>query len=88
MRPSVYARIALARERRDEKHRRRQRLTVRRRDGVRIDVQGRWLTGFCSNDYLGLAQHFSVVGALQDEAGRTGAGGVASRTAAGWRCRT
>ena len=83
MRPSLRDRIAEARARRDEKRRRRQRLTVRRRDGVRIDVQGRWLTGFCSNDYLGLAQHFAVVGALQDEAGRTGAGGVASQLVCG-----
>ena len=83
MRPSAYERIAEARDRRDEKRRRRQRLTVQRRDGVRIDVEGRWLTGFCSNDYLGLAQHFAVVGALQDEAARTGAGGVASQLVCG-----
>ena len=37
------------------------------------EVDGQWLTG-CSNDYLGLAQQFSVVNALQDAAAREGAG--------------
>jgi 8-amino-7-oxononanoate synthase len=30
---------------------------IGRRDGVRYELAGRWVTGFCSNDYLGLADH-------------------------------
>ncbi|MBE2212198.1 MAG: 8-amino-7-oxononanoate synthase [Xanthomonadaceae bacterium] len=83
MRPSLHARIAQARSERDDRRRRRQRLTVTRREGVRVMVNDRWLIGFCSNDYLGLSQHFSVVGALQDEAARSGAGGVSSHLVCG-----
>ncbi|MDN8834027.1 aminotransferase class I/II-fold pyridoxal phosphate-dependent enzyme, partial [Staphylococcus aureus] len=61
----------------------RTRRTVTRRDGVRLEVDGQWLTGFCSNDYLGLAQQFSVVNALQDAAAREGAGAGASHLVCG-----
>ena len=83
MRPSLHARIAQARSERDDRRRRRQRLTITRRDGVRVMVNDRWLIGFCSNDYLGLSQHFAVVGALQDEAAHSGAGGVSSHLLCG-----
>ncbi|NUS60939.1 MAG: 8-amino-7-oxononanoate synthase [Lysobacter sp.] len=59
------------------------RRSVTRRDGVRLEVDGHWLTGFCGNDYLGLAQQFQVVNALQDSAARDGAGGVASHLVCG-----
>ena len=45
---------------------------VGRRDGVRVEVNGRWLTAFNSTDQLGLAQQFGVVNALQDAAARDG----------------
>ena len=57
--------------------------TATRRDGVRFEVDGRWLTGFCGNDYLGLSQHFAVVNALQDTAAREGAGGISSHLVCG-----
>lgn len=56
----------------------RRRDVVVRRDGVRVEVDGRWLTDFRSDDHLGLSQHFSVVNALQDTAAREGAGASAS----------
>ncbi|RBH13593.1 8-amino-7-oxononanoate synthase, partial [Xanthomonas oryzae pv. oryzae] len=53
------------------------------RDGVRLEIDGRWLTGFCSNDYLGLSQQFEVIAALQDAAARDGAGATASHLICG-----
>lgn len=82
-RPDLTARLHAQRALRDAQGRRRTRRTVNRRDGVRLEVDGQWLTGFCSNDYLGLAQQFSVVNALQDAAAREGAGAGASHLVCG-----
>ena len=82
-RPDPRERIAMLREQRDIADRRRARRAVTRRDGFRLEVDGRWLTGFSGNDYLGLSQHFSVVAALQDAAGQHGAGGLASHLVCG-----
>ena len=82
-RPDLTARLHAQRALRDAQGRRRPRRTVSRRDGVRLEVDGQWLTGFCSNDYLGLAQQFSVVNALQDAAAREGAGAGASHLVCG-----
>ena len=82
-RPDPRERIATLREQRDTADRRRTRRVVTRRDGLRLEVDGRWLTGFCGNDYLGLSQHFSVVAALQDAAAQHGVGGQASHLVCG-----
>lgn len=82
-RPRLTDRIRDARELRLTQGRERQRRTVTRRDGVRYEVDGRWLTNFSGNDYLGLAQHFAVVDALQSAAGRDGAGSGASHLVCG-----
>lgn len=82
-RNNVRQRIDALREQRNACGRRRVQRVVTHRDGVNLEVDGRWLTGFCGNDYLGLSQHFSVVGALQDGAARDGAGGVASHLVCG-----
>lgn len=76
-------RIAAAREQREATSRTRVMRTVTHRDGARCEVDGRKLLNFCGNDYLGLSQHFAVVGALQDAASREGAGGVASHLVCG-----
>ncbi|MCA1713572.1 MAG: 8-amino-7-oxononanoate synthase, partial [Gammaproteobacteria bacterium] len=65
-RPRMHDRIEALRVQRAAQGRTRMRRVVTRRDGVRLEVDGHWLTGFCGNDYLGLAQHFAVVNALQD----------------------
>ncbi|MFN7136075.1 MAG: aminotransferase class I/II-fold pyridoxal phosphate-dependent enzyme, partial [Thermomonas sp.] len=89
-RPLLTIRVAALREQRIAQQRLRLRRTVLRRDGMRCEVQdagggSRWLLDFCGNDYLGLARHYSVAGALQDAAARTGAGGVASHLVCGHR---
>src|SRR5690606_5021632 len=82
-RPDLHARIAAQRDKRAAAGRTRVRRTVTRRDGMRCEVDGRWLLNFCSNDYLGLSQQFAVVGALQDTAAREGAGSTASHLVCG-----
>lgn len=61
----------------------RQRRVVGRRDGVRMELDGRWLLDFCGNDYLGLAQQFQVVDAMQNAAARDGVGGIGSHLVCG-----
>lgn len=51
--------------------------------GPSIVVDGRALTSFCSNDYLGLANHPQVVSALQDGARQYGVGSGASHLVCG-----
>ena len=82
-RPRLHERVAALRAQREALGRRRVRRTVSRRDGTRCEVDGSWLTAFCGNDYLGLAQQFAVTSALQDCAAREGVGGVASHLVCG-----
>jgi 8-amino-7-oxononanoate synthase len=83
MRISLHDRIRAQRQQREALGRVRVRRLVSRRDGVRAEVDGRWLTNFCSNDYLGLSQQFAVTEALQSTAAREGAGGIASHLVCG-----
>ena len=76
-------RVQAARVQREAENRVRVRRSVEHRDGARCTVDGRVLLNFCGNDYLGLSQHFAVVGALQDTAAREGAGGVGSHLVCG-----
>lgn len=51
--------------------------------GAEIVVDGRRYLSFCSNDYLGLANHPQVIAALQDGAAKYGAGSGASHLVTG-----
>ncbi|WP_313317357.1 8-amino-7-oxononanoate synthase [Stenotrophomonas sp.] len=82
-RPDIHERIQDLRKLRLAQGRIRTRRTVNRRDGVRLEIDGRWLTGFCSNDYLGLSQQFEVMSALQDAASREGVGSTGSHLVCG-----
>nr|WP_295381146.1 8-amino-7-oxononanoate synthase [Pseudoxanthomonas sp.] len=82
-RPDLLERVHSQRKLRAAQGRSRVRRTVTRRDGVRVEVNGRWLIEFAGNDYLGLSQQFEVLSALQDAASREGAGAGASHLITG-----
>jgi len=82
-RPGWRDRVDATREQREATSRVRVRRSVTHRDGARCLVDGRSLLNFCGNDYLGLSQHFAVVGALQDAVSREGAGGIGSHLVCG-----
>jgi 8-amino-7-oxononanoate synthase len=51
--------------------------------GTRIQIGGRELQAFCSNDYLGLANHPNLIAALSEGAQRFGVGSGASHLISG-----
>ncbi|MBI1195384.1 MAG: 8-amino-7-oxononanoate synthase [Gammaproteobacteria bacterium] len=51
--------------------------------GTEVRIDGQTLLAFCSNDYLGLANHPNVVAALKDGANRYGVGSGASHLVSG-----
>ena len=61
----------------------RQRPLLESPQGPEVVVDGQRLLAFCSNDYLGLANHPEVVGAWQAGAERWGVGGGASHLVIG-----
>lgn len=73
---------AFLRERR-ERHLYRQRKPITSPQGPVVYMDGRPLISFCSNDYLGLANHPQVIKAMQQGAERYGAGSGASHLISG-----
>lgn len=67
----------------DHVHLRRQRRVVTPESGARMSVNGQSLLAFCSNDYLGLAQHPRLVQAACDAAQVYGVGAGASPMVSG-----
>jgi 8-amino-7-oxononanoate synthase len=61
----------------------RRRRTLESAQGPHVMVDGRNLLNFCSNDYLGLANHPEVVTAFQQAAARYGVGSGASHLVCG-----
>lgn len=81
--PTPLARIQQQLERLRATQLYRERAQVTGPQGVEIDVQGERLLAFCSNDYLGLANHPKVVAALQAGAAHYGVGAGASHLVVG-----
>lgn len=63
--------------------RRRRTVEAREPGGVRVSVAGRECLSFCSNDYLGLADHPRIVAAFCEAARRWGVGSGASHLVSG-----
>jgi len=61
----------------------RRRRTLHRVRGAVVEFDGRRLLNFCSNDYLGLADHPAVIEALQQASAREGVGSGASHLVCG-----
>jgi 8-amino-7-oxononanoate synthase len=73
----------LARQAAAGRSRRRRTVDAREPGGVRVTVEGRERLSFCSNDYLGLADHPRVVAAFIAAARRWGVGSGASHLVSG-----
>ncbi len=74
------------RERLDQRHREslhRQRLMLESPQGARVRLRGRDYLCFCSNDYLGLANHPRLVASMRRAAGEYGVGSGASHLVVG-----
>ncbi|HYO08166.1 MAG TPA: aminotransferase class I/II-fold pyridoxal phosphate-dependent enzyme [Tepidisphaeraceae bacterium] len=63
---------------RDRDHQLRRRQIVRAIDATHVDIDGRRLTSFCSNNYLGLSHHPRVIEAMARAVREHGAGSAAS----------
>ncbi|MDR1076266.1 MAG: 8-amino-7-oxononanoate synthase [Xanthomonadaceae bacterium] len=83
-RPDLFERIRSLRDARIAQNRLRVRRTVTRRDGITLDIDGHRYANFSGNDYLGLAQQFEIIDALQDGTAREGVGATASPLICGY----
>ena len=77
------AALAAALEERRQAGLYRRRSNLQSAQGPQIRIDGRDLLAFCSNDYLGFANHPDVVAALKDGANRCGVGSGASHLLSG-----
>ncbi len=75
--------LAAELERRRTAHLYRSRRQIACAQAVELQVDGRTLLSFCSNDYLGLAAHPEVIAALQKGADQYGAGSGAAHLVIG-----
>lgn len=82
---SFYAQLQHKLTYRKEQNLFRQRHTLDVRQGCLIEIDGKKLINFCSNDYLGLSHHPRVVAAFRDAANKFGVGSSASPLVSG-RC--
>ncbi|MBC7993157.1 MAG: 8-amino-7-oxononanoate synthase [Rhizobacter sp.] len=79
MKPDFNARLAAL----DAQHLRRKRRVVDAKDGPRLQIAGKPVLSFASNDYLGLAQHPALIRAAQEAAALYGVGATSSAMLSG-----
>lgn len=82
-RPDLFHRLALARAECKRTQLLRYLRTVEHAAGPRLQIAGKSLLAFCSNDYLGLAHHPSVVNALKCAADVSGIGSTSAHLVCG-----
>lgn len=81
--PDGFEQLAERLQQRQQDHLWRERHSVDGAQQVQLDIGGERLLSFCSNDYLGLANHPTVVAAFQAGAARFGVGSGASHLVCG-----
>ncbi|MGS1127301.1 8-amino-7-oxononanoate synthase [Rhodanobacter sp. UC4437_H4] len=85
LRPDLLQRLAVQTAERERADLRRRLRTIDHVDGPWLQSGSRRLLSFCSNDYLGLAQHPSLVAALTRAAGEQGVGSTSAHLICGHR---
>jgi 8-amino-7-oxononanoate synthase len=83
IRPDLFDRLALAHVERQRTQLLRHLRVVDQNDGPHLQIAGKQLLAFCSNDYLGLANHPQIVAALKNAADANGVGSTAAHLICG-----
>jgi 8-amino-7-oxononanoate synthase len=84
-RPDLLERLAVQTAERERSNLLRRVRTIDRADGPWLDIGGKRLLSFCSNDYLGLAQHPDLIAALRRAAAESGVGSTSAHLITGHR---
>ncbi|WP_026107126.1 8-amino-7-oxononanoate synthase [Dyella ginsengisoli] len=84
-RPDLLARLAVQTAERARAALLRRTRSVEHAEGPWLEIDGRRLLGFCSNDYLGLAQHPQLIAAFKRVADDEGVGSTAAHLVCGHR---
>ncbi|HET8765643.1 MAG TPA: 8-amino-7-oxononanoate synthase [Rhodanobacter sp.] len=85
MRPGLIERLAIQTAARETQQLRRRLHVIAHVDGPWVIRDGHRLLGFCSNDYLGLAQHPRLIAALKAAADANGVGSTSAHLICGHR---